>query len=134
MLANEYQSYSLLRAGLMTSLTQQLSGTFLIATQDNASCRFALERGRLTHCSFSRLHGEAALIAFTTIQAGRHSFNDLRYPFRTYAEIKHERAVEILNLTLPPANTELEEKPKVVRGSQFTQAELERLFGKFYFE
>ncbi|OQX02105.1 MAG: hypothetical protein BWK73_43780 [Thiothrix lacustris] len=130
-----YHPYSILWNGLIDVVVQKLSGTLLIATHDNASCRFALEQGRLTHCTFSRLHGEDALIAFTTIQAGRYSFNQQTYPFRSAALVAHERAVELLGL---PSEPEVEPSVpaglKPVSGSLFTKEEMEALFGKFYFE
>jgi len=131
----DYHPYLVLWNGLMDAVVQKLSGTLLIATHDNASCRFALEQGRLTHCTFSRLHGEDALIAFTTIQGGRYSFHQQTYPFRSVAMVAHERAVELLGLPAEP-----EAKPsapaglKPVSGSLFTKEEMEALFGKFYFE
>lgn len=129
---SEYHPYPILREGLLTSMTQQASGTFLIATNDNASCRFAIAQGRLTHCSFSRLHGEEALIAFTRIQAGRYSFNAIQYPFPPAAKIAHEQAVTMLGITLPKAKNP--HQSRLPSGSLFTEAEIEELFGKFYFE
>lgn len=132
---HDYYPYAILWNGLKDALAQKLSGTLLIATHDNASCRFAIDVGHLTHCTFSRLHGEEALLAFTDIQAGRYSFNPQTYPFRSVAAVAHERAVELLGL---PA--ELKSKPlapeglKPVSGSLFTKEEMEALFGKFYFE
>ncbi|MEN9502391.1 MAG: hypothetical protein RI964_1676 [Pseudomonadota bacterium] len=153
MTTTEYLPYPALWEGLVASIKQQMSGTFLIATHDNASCRFALEAGRVTHCSYSRLHGEAALLAFTNIEAGRYSLNNMLYPFRTVASIAHERALEVLGiqasgLELPPhvsvavlevandlSNVEQpKSRTRAVKGSQFTPEELEKLFGKFYFE
>ncbi|OQX03919.1 MAG: hypothetical protein BWK73_37905 [Thiothrix lacustris] len=132
---NAYYPYPTLWNGLIEVVAQQLSGTLLIATHDNASCRFALAKGRLTHCSFSRLHGEDALIAFTTIQAGRYSFNQQTYPFRSAAVVAHERAVELLGLfSEPEAKPLTPTELKPVSGSLFTKEEMETLFGKFYFE
>lgn len=132
---SDYYPYPILWNGLTDAVVQQLSGTLLIATHDNASCRFALEKGRLTHCTFSRLHGEDALIAFTTIQAGRYSFNHQHYPFRAAAVVVHERAVELLGLFPEPEVKPLTPKGlKPVSGSLFTKEEMETLFGKFYFE
>ncbi len=159
MSATDYLPYPMLWDGLVQSIKQKVSGTFLIATHDNSSCRFALDEGRLTHCSYSRLHGEAALEAFTQIEAGRYSLNQILYPFRAVASIAHDRAVTILGIPTPdlvlPANKTLLDvatlpqlvsdvelsvaaapvkTSRVVSGSQFTPAELEKLFGKFYFE
>jgi hypothetical protein len=78
------------------------------------------------------LHGEEALIAFTRVEAGRYSFNAIQYPFRPASMLTHERAVEILEIPLPTPSSPA--KPKPVSGSQFTHEELEKLFGKFYFE
>lgn len=132
MSTDDYYPLSVILAHLEQSIQQRLSGTFLVATNDNASCRLALQQGRLTHCTFRRLHGEAAISAFTQIQAGRHSFNtNLAYPFRDIAQVEHKNALQILGLNLGQAETP---KLKPVSGSLFTQEELEALFGKFYFE
>ncbi|MGB5597773.1 MAG: hypothetical protein WBM66_03570 [Thiothrix litoralis] len=47
----DYYPYPILLNGVIEAVVQKLSGTLLIATHDNASCRFAHERGRLTHCT-----------------------------------------------------------------------------------
>ena len=140
----DYLLYPQLWDGLVTSIKQKVSGTFLIATSDNTSCRFALDAGRVTHCSYSRLHGEEALLAFTSIEAGRYSLNNMLYPFRTVASIAHERALEILGIqdvgmdlthfAAPTTKIGVENRMRVAKGSQFTPDELEQLFGKFYFE
>ena len=141
----DYLLYPQLWEGLVTSIKQKVSGTFLIATCDNASCRFALDAGRVTHCSYSRLHGEEALLAFTNIEAGRYSLNNMLYPFRTVASIAHERALEILGIqdvgmdltrsvSAELIATTAANRTRVAKGSQFTPDDLEQLFGKFYFE
>ncbi len=141
----DYLLYPQLWDGLVTSIKQKVSGTFLIATCDNASCRFALDAGRVTHCSYSRLHGEEALLAFTHIAAGRYSLNNMLYPFRTVASIAHERALEILGIqdegmdltktiSADAIAVSVANRGRVAKGSQFTPNELEQLFGKFYFE
>lgn len=136
MSTDDYYPFNILCNHLQQAINQQLSGTFLIATDDNASCRFALQQGRLTHSSFRRLHGMEAVEAFSSIQAGRHSFNaTLNYPFREHARIDHEAAIVLLGLTMPSAPPPVRaQRLKPVSGSQFTQAELEALFGRFYFE
>ncbi len=132
MFDSAYFPYPVLREQLLAAVHQSLSGTFLVATDNNASCRFAIADGELTHCTFSRLHGEEAMIAFTQIQAGRYSFNNMLYPFRPMAVLGHERALDILDVQ--PASPQKPTQPKPVSGSMFTQEELEKLFGKFYFE
>ena len=50
----------------------------------------------------------------------------------TIRRITDERALDILDVQ--PASPQKPTQPKPVSGSMFTQEELEKLFGKFYFE
>lgn len=128
-----------LLAQLQGVLDNEQTGTFLIATHDNASCRLAIHQGRITHSTYRRLHGEEAVGAMTQIHAGRCSFAPGRvYPFRPHAALKHEVAMQLLfALSTDAALADVKEpqaKQKQVLPSGFTKQELEMLFGNFYFE
>ena len=118
---------------LHSHIQQQQTGVFFIATSDNLSCRFALAQGELTHCSYQRWHGEAALqAALDTIQSGKYAFHEaLAYPFRPQASINHQVALSYLKLS---DAAEMPLRQPNLKPSGFSQTELEQLFGRFYFE
>lgn len=84
---------------LSAALSTQQSGIFLIATEQNTSCRFAIERGLLTHCTHSREQGKAAVLSLLQIQRASCSFSaNLLLPFRAEAAVEHEFCLQILDL------------------------------------
>ena len=126
----------------LNTLLQQLykhiqdykTGVFFIATTANNSCRFALKQGQLTHCSYQRWHGEAALQGLKHIEGGTCAFyTDLNYPFRPQAEIDHTTALHYLNSISAHPSMDTTSAPQL-KPSGFSQTELEQLFGRFYFE
>lgn len=87
---------------LSSTLSTQLSGTFLIATEHNTSCRFAIERGVITHCTHSREKGAAAVLSLLQIKHASCSFSEhLMLPFRAEAAVEHAFCLQILGLKLP---------------------------------
>lgn len=94
------QSLPQLIDALQIPLQQQKTGVFFIATQDNASCRFAIKNGVLTHCSYKRLHGMEAVQAFLKSQSGKCSFiGELKFPFQEKDILRPEKTMELLGLT-----------------------------------
>lgn len=95
---------------IVKPLQQKQTGVFFVATSDNASCRFAINSGRLTHCTFQRLHGSDALQAFiNNVSSGRCSFSEsMRAPFRDQDALDPDAAMKIpgiaarLQQTPPP--------------------------------
>lgn len=98
---SQYHDLNTILTALRTRMIQKKSGTFFIATDDNASARFALDNGRLTHCSFKRENGQKAVEAFVTLKAGRYSFSDAPFPFRDNSLIGHETALQTLGIMMP---------------------------------
>ncbi|WP_146201331.1 hypothetical protein [Leucothrix arctica] len=125
---------------IMEQLSRHLmschTGTFLIATNDNHSCRMSLTAGRVTHCSFGRTHGDEALQKITKISAGNCSFvKNARYPFKERSEVKKKHGVDQLIATLNQSShgkSESSRKHKLPSG--LTDRQMEVLFGKFHFE
>jgi hypothetical protein len=105
MTPTDYQTPAYLLEKLSEALRSQQSGTFFVATSDNASCRFCLVQGHITHCSYQRLHGMEALRAFSHIEGGRCSFSPNPYPFRPHDTVEHAQAIALLDINLipPPA-------------------------------
>lgn len=98
---SQYHDLNTILTALRTRMIQKKSGTFFIATDDNASARFALNDGQLTHCSFKRQNGEEAVQAFCDVTSGRYSFSDAPFPFRNNSRIEHDNALQILGIMLP---------------------------------
>lgn len=98
---SQYHDLNTILTALRTRMLQKKSGTFFIATDDNASARFALDKGQLTHCSFKRENGQAAINAFVTLTAGRYSFSDAPFPFRDNSRVEHETALQTLGIMMP---------------------------------
>ncbi|RVU83619.1 hypothetical protein EOL70_14925 [Leucothrix sargassi] len=124
----------------MIRLSNHLScchtGTFLIATDDNRSCRMAINAGRVTHCSFGREHGDDALKTLHTVTKGHCSFvKHLNFPFKERSQINDKHAVETLIAVLNDQATQASEQPSKQRlPSGLTDVQMEALFGKFHFE
>lgn len=86
---------------LSATLNSQQSGTFLIATEQNTSCRFAIEHGRITHCTHSRDKGAAAVQSLLQAKQASCAFSEnLMLPFRAEAAVTHEFCLKTLGLQL----------------------------------
>lgn len=86
-------------------LAHKQSGTFYIATNANTSCRFAIESGKITHCTHKRDHGIAALLSLQETGGGSCSFSENQaIPFRTEAAVDHQASLDLLGLhpEIPP--------------------------------
>ena len=70
-------------AQILTRLSQILgqkqSGTFFVATDINTSCRFAIEEGKITHCTHKRDQGMTAVRSFLGTQGGSCSFSENQF-------------------------------------------------------
>lgn len=96
---------------LASTLSTLQSGVFLIATEQNTSCRFAIERGRITHCTHSRDKGAAAVLSLLQIKQASCAFSEnLMLPFRAETAVTHEFCLKTLNLQA----VLLEEQTKLV--------------------
>ena len=103
-------------ARLTELLSRKLSGTFFIATDTNTSCRFAIQDGKITHCTHKRDQGMAAIHSFMTINGGSCSFSENQIiPFRAEALVTHVDSLAVLGIkpgrpetpvvTVAPPNT-----------------------------
>ncbi|MFZ1386219.1 MAG: hypothetical protein WBP46_01155 [Thiolinea sp.] len=87
---------------LSAALSSQQSGIFLIATEQNTSCRFAIAEGKITHCTHSRDKGAAAVLSLLQVEQAACSFSvNLMLPFRAEAAVDHDYCVQTLNLSEP---------------------------------
>jgi hypothetical protein len=95
-----FASLPLLLHNLANYIDNESSGNFFIVTDDNASCRFALHNGKITHCAFKRHKGHAALEAILTSDIrGVARFMPSRSPLRQNREaIEHDYVMEVLNI------------------------------------
>ncbi|WGZ95269.1 MAG: DUF4388 domain-containing protein [Candidatus Thiothrix putei] len=76
------------------------TGTFYIATDHNTSCRFAVNNGKLTHCTHRRDQGQAALLSLLETGGGSCSFSENQsIPFRADAAIEHQASLTLLGIT-----------------------------------
>ena len=102
-MVTEYYPASLIWSQLTALLQDKQTGTFFIATANNTSGRFALDKGRITHCAYQRYHGEEAVQALVQLELGRCSFMpDQAYPFRERDSVEHLHAIQLLNLIPAP--------------------------------
>ena len=95
-----FASLPLLLHNLAGYIDNDSSGNFFIVTDDNASCRFALSNGKITHCAFKRHKGHAALEAILTSDIrGVARFMPSRSPLRQNREaIDHDYVMDVLNI------------------------------------
>ena len=95
-----FASLPLLLHNLATFIDSKSTGNFFIVTDDNASCRFALNNGEITHCAFKRRKGHAALEAIiTTDIRGMARFVASRSPLcHDKEKIDHDYITDILNI------------------------------------
>ncbi|MGB3918971.1 hypothetical protein J9253_13900 [Thiothrix litoralis] len=96
---------------LASVLGHKQTGTFYIATDNNTSCRFAVNAGKLTHCTHHRDQGEAALRSLLETQGGSCSFSENQLiRFRAEAAIEHQASLGRLGIQpIMPV------RPKVLR-------------------
>lgn len=95
-----FASLPLLLHNLADHIDNESSGNFFIVTDDNASCRFALSHGKITHCAFKRHKGHAALEAILTSDIrGIARFMESHSPLRHAREvIDHDLVMDVLNI------------------------------------
>lgn len=115
---------------LSSALSTQQSGIFLIATEHNTSCRFAIAQGKITHCTHSRDKGAAAVVSLLQIQQATCSFSvNLMLPFRAEAAVPHEYCVQTLNLPEPLLAEPVEALPEIAHE---TSAASDERYQRFY--
>jgi len=96
-----YTQLAQLLEDLSVPLANKRSGTFFIATDDNASCRFAISDGEITHCCIKRLHGPEAIQAIQAGLRGRGKFSENNKSFfRDSDKVEHSDVVEQLGLNI----------------------------------
>lgn len=99
--SDPYADLAQLLNDLTTPLVNKSSGTFFIATDDNASCRFAINHGEITHCCFKRFHGSDAIQAIQAGLRGRGRFSENNTSlFRDSDKVEHSDAVQKLGLKI----------------------------------
>lgn len=75
------------------------TGTFYIATDNNTSCRFAINAGKLTYCTHRRDQGQAALLSLLETRGGSCSFSENQsLPFRDSAALDHQTSLALLGI------------------------------------
>lgn len=100
--SSPYADLAQLVTELTTPLVNKSSGTFFIATDDNASCRFAITNGEITHCCYKRFHGMEALQEIQAGLRGRGAFSENNPSlFRDSDKVDHIDALEHLGLEIP---------------------------------
>lgn len=72
--SGEALPFASLMQALRALTEQSATGTLMIATDDNHSARFVLDRGGIVAVAFGRLRGMEAVAAMRGIRAGRHRF------------------------------------------------------------
>ncbi|MDQ5767026.1 hypothetical protein [Thiothrix subterranea] len=84
---------------LASVLGYKQTGTFYIATDNNTSCRFAINAGKLTHCTHRRDQGQAALLSLLETTGGSCSFSENQsLPFRDSAALDHQASLTLLGI------------------------------------
>lgn len=113
---NPYADYNQLLDALAVPLTQKLTGTFFIATDDNGSCRFAIVDGKITHCRYKRLQGKEAILNIQKSLRGRAAFSENNATlFKGEDRVEHEFVVGHLGITLTePTPEQPEDAPEEV--------------------
>lgn len=100
-------------------LAVKRTGTFFIATDMNTSCRFAIESGKITHCSHHREQGMAAIQSLLEIGGGSCSFSENQsIPFRPGAIVDHQASLKILDLHPQPPAPAPTPKPEIKEAKQ----------------
>lgn len=94
----EYVKWPGIREELSTHLSNKESGTFFIATDDNASCRLGIRNGEITHCIFRRVRGKEALTLLPEINSATCSLSDVQFPFRPQDAVSHATALDRLGI------------------------------------
>lgn len=84
---------------LASVLGYKQTGTFYIATDNNTSCRFAINAGKLTHCTHRRDQGQAAVLSLLEVTGGSCSFSENQLiPFRASAAVDHQACLALLSI------------------------------------
>ncbi|MBO0611989.1 MAG: hypothetical protein RL122_324 [Pseudomonadota bacterium] len=84
---------------LAVVLGHKQTGTFYIATDNNTSCRFGINAGKLTHCTHRRDQGAAALHSLLMTYGGSCSFSENQsIPFRADAAVDHQASLTLLGI------------------------------------
>ena len=84
---------------LAVVLGHKQTGTFYIATDNNTSCRFGINAGKLTHCVHRRDQGDAALHSLLLTYGGSCSFSENQsIPFRADAALDHQASLMLLGI------------------------------------
>lgn len=100
-------------ARLSDILALKQTGTFFIATDQNTSCRFAIESGKLTRCTHRREQGLDAIQSLLEIGGGSCSFSENQFsPFRPEAAIDHLISLEMLEIQPQPPTPAPSVKPE----------------------
>ena len=82
-------------------LQEGQSGVLLLATDNNESARIGITDGKISQCSFKRLHGTDALDHLQNINAARYSFaKGMAFPFKPNDSLNHEAAIAQLGIHL----------------------------------
>lgn len=98
-------------------LGHKQTGTFYIATDNNTSCRFAVNAGKLTHCTHRRDQGDAAIHSLLATSGGSCSFSENQsIPFRADAVIDPLTTLEWLGIQpITPAKAEPASTPASIQ-------------------
>lgn len=128
----DYATLPELLAQLAEPLSQKLSGSFFIATDDNTSCRFGIVEGEITHCSYRRYHGLAALKKLQAGIRGKSAFSENKTTFFTARDqVQHKEAVWLLDIRIPeivepdPAADDSDVTTRIYRGQVITEPKAE---------
>ena len=104
---------------LSIMLNTQKTGTFLLATEQNTSCRIALRNGTITHCSHHRHKGYDAVLSLLQVKYAACSFSEnLMFPFRADTLVDHQLCVEILKLSPSVEHTNVQKPSATAQHSQ----------------
>ena len=133
----DYATLPELMAQLAEPLSQELSGSFFIATDDNTSCRFGIVDGEITHCSYQRFHGLAAIKRLQAGIRGKGAFSENKTTFFTARDqVEHKDAVWMLDIRIPeivvpeaeepdPAMDDSDVTTRIYRGQVITEPKAE---------
>lgn len=100
-------------------LRNKPSGVFFIATDTNESARLGITAGHITHCSFRRSHGAAAVDELRQIHAAKCSFaENSRFPFRDKDKVAHDTVLLNLDITLPVVDEETDKADNPVTAAE----------------
>jgi len=113
---NPHLSLASILDELKSHLIQQHTGTFFIASSDNTSARFGINKGEIIFCCCQRFNGREAVQAVHKITAGKFSFSASLFPFHDKSKVNHDATLKILDIHLTSDKNiqkEVEEAPKI---------------------